>query len=117
MSLQKSHSSQLVLEIYHTLESYARLFAQNNPLLAAELERVEKNEPFPPLDTTRYQVPAPSTQNEEDWRKALDNARSQLEHMKIRSRFSIVLFAMILTPMIGKATSLSFKTTVRMSGE
>ncbi|TFK90232.1 breast carcinoma amplified sequence 2 [Polyporus arcularius HHB13444] len=60
------------------------LFA-NNPMLQAELERVQNHRLLPPLDTTRYQLPAPTTpESEEEWRKALDNARAQLEHQKTR---------------------------------
>ncbi|ESK98468.1 pre-mrna-splicing factor spf27-like [Moniliophthora roreri MCA 2997] len=61
------------------------LFA-NNPLLRAELERVESHQPLPPLDTIRYQLPAPTSTpaTEEEWTAALDNARAQLEHQRIR---------------------------------
>ncbi|KAI0724299.1 breast carcinoma amplified sequence 2 [Cerioporus squamosus] len=60
------------------------LFA-NHPMLQAELERVSNHRLLPPLDTTRYQLPAPTTlESEEEWRKALDNARAQLEHQKTR---------------------------------
>ena len=35
-----------------------------------------------PLDTTRYQLPAPTKpENEEEWDAALKNARAQLEHV------------------------------------
>lgn len=58
---------------------------QNNPLLRAELERVEKHQPIPPLDTIRYQIPAPSANaTEEEWTAALNNAKAQLEHLRIR---------------------------------
>ncbi|KAL7285711.1 breast carcinoma amplified sequence 2 [Trametes coccinea BRFM310] len=60
------------------------LFA-NHPMLQAELERVSNHEPLPPLDTSRYQLPAPSTpENEEEWLAALKNARAQLEHQRLR---------------------------------
>ncbi|KAI9066663.1 breast carcinoma amplified sequence 2 [Trametes sanguinea] len=60
------------------------LFA-NHPMLQAELERVSNHEPLPPLDTSRYQLPAPSTpENEEEWPEALKNARAQLEHQRLR---------------------------------
>ncbi|RPD81736.1 breast carcinoma amplified sequence 2 [Lentinus tigrinus ALCF2SS1-7] len=60
------------------------LFA-NNPMLQAELERVSNHRLLPPLDTTRYQLPAPTTpESEEEWRKALGNAQAQLEHQKTR---------------------------------
>ncbi|KAG6837033.1 hypothetical protein H0H93_015896 [Arthromyces matolae] len=59
----------------------------NNPLLKAELERVESHQPFPPLDTVRYQLPPPSSNpgTDEEWHVALQNAHAQLEHQKIRS--------------------------------
>ncbi|KAI8995362.1 breast carcinoma amplified sequence 2 [Trametes punicea] len=60
------------------------LFA-DHPLLQAELERVSNHQPLPPLDTARYQLPAPSTpENEEEWLEALKNARAQLEHQRLR---------------------------------
>ncbi|QRV86183.1 Breast carcinoma amplified sequence [Ceratobasidium sp. AG-Ba] len=64
----------------------AQLFMKN-PMLAAELERVERGEPLPPLDTTRHQLPAPEDQanaTEEEWKKALQNAKAQLEHQRRR---------------------------------
>ncbi|CAE6459955.1 unnamed protein product [Rhizoctonia solani] len=63
-----------------------QLFTKN-PLLAAELERVERGEPLPPLDTTRHQLPAPEDQanaTEEEWKKSLENAKAQLEHQRRR---------------------------------
>ncbi|KAH9853141.1 breast carcinoma amplified sequence 2 [Lenzites betulinus] len=60
------------------------LFA-NHPLLQAELERVSNHQPMPQLDTSRYQLPGPTTpENEEQWLEALQNARAQLEHQKLR---------------------------------
>ncbi|PAV21887.1 breast carcinoma amplified sequence 2 [Pyrrhoderma noxium] len=58
----------------------------NNPLLRAELQRVESHQPMPPLDTIRHQVPAPisSSATVEDWQAALNNAKAQLEHQRIR---------------------------------
>ncbi|KAG6869188.1 hypothetical protein C0993_012287 [Termitomyces sp. T159_Od127] len=61
------------------------LFSKN-PLLRAELERVESHQPFPALDSLRYQLPAPSSTpgSDEEWKAALQNAHAQLEHQKIR---------------------------------
>jgi len=61
------------------------LFAHND-LLRAELERVEQHIPIPPLDSIRYQLPGPTSSpaTEEDWRAALNNAKAQLEHQRIR---------------------------------
>ncbi|KAJ4489552.1 breast carcinoma amplified sequence 2 [Lentinula edodes] len=57
-----------------------------NPLLQAELERIESHHPFPPLDTTRYQLPPPTSvpATDEEWQASLNNARAQLEHQRIR---------------------------------
>ncbi|KAE9410769.1 breast carcinoma amplified sequence 2 [Gymnopus androsaceus JB14] len=62
-----------------------QLFTKN-PLLQAELERIESHKPFPPLDTTRHQLPPPSSApgTDEEWKAALDNAQVQLEHQRIR---------------------------------
>ncbi|KAF9243885.1 breast carcinoma amplified sequence 2 [Melanogaster broomeanus] len=59
---------------------------QNNPLLAAELARVEGHQPLQPLDTLRYQLPAPmsSPGTDEEWRESLRNAHAQLEHQRLR---------------------------------
>ncbi|EJF66478.1 breast carcinoma amplified sequence 2 [Dichomitus squalens LYAD-421 SS1] len=60
------------------------LFA-NYPLLQAELERISNHRLLPPLDTTRYQLPGPTNlESEEEWQEALDNAKAQLEHQKLR---------------------------------
>ncbi|KAG6832238.1 hypothetical protein H0H92_004203 [Tricholoma furcatifolium] len=61
------------------------LFSKN-PILRAELERVESHQPFPPLDSLRYQLPGPSSTpgTDEEWQASLQNARAQLEHQKIR---------------------------------
>jgi len=62
------------------------LFA-NNPMLAAELKRVENHESLDALDSTRYQVPAPLSPDAsvEDWEKAVQNARAQMEHQGLRA--------------------------------
>ncbi|KAH7883817.1 breast carcinoma amplified sequence 2 [Phlebopus sp. FC_14] len=58
---------------------------KNNPLLAAELARVEAHEPLPPLDSVRYQLPAPSAPGtDEGWQQAIRNAQAQLEHQRLR---------------------------------
>mmetsp|Transcript_34726 Transcript_34726/g.98403 ORF Transcript_34726/g.98403 Transcript_34726/m.98403 type:complete len:249 (+) Transcript_34726:209-955(+) len=56
-------------------------------LAAAELERIKRGEPMTQLDTLRYQLnpPPPSKRNDlGEWRNALDNAHSQLEHQELR---------------------------------
>jgi len=47
---------------------------------------VEARQPLPTLDTTRYQLPGPASTpgSEEEWRSALQNAHSQLEHQRLR---------------------------------
>ncbi|KAG9314574.1 breast carcinoma amplified sequence 2 [Chiua virens] len=52
----------------------------------AELARVEAHQPLPPLDTVRYQLPAPTSSpgTDEEWRKAIQNAHAQLEHQRLR---------------------------------
>ncbi|KAK7064502.1 Pre-mRNA splicing factor [Favolaschia claudopus] len=60
------------------------LFAKN-PLLKAELERVESHVEAQKLDTLRYQLPAPSASGtDEEWQAALKNAHAQLEHQRMR---------------------------------
>lgn len=62
------------------------MFSQNNPMLQAEMARVEAQQPIPPIDTSRYQLPGPTTTpaTEEDWEAALKNAHAQLEHQRLR---------------------------------
>jgi len=53
----------------------------SHPLLRAELERASGSKPLSALDTSRYSLPAPSAgSSEEDWIKAIDNAKALLEH-------------------------------------
>ncbi|KAF9014977.1 Pre-mRNA-splicing factor SPF27 [Cyathus striatus] len=58
----------------------------DHPLLKAELERIESHQPFPSLDSIRYQLPAPTSTpgTDEEWQDAINNARAQLEHQRIR---------------------------------
>ncbi|KAG8908546.1 hypothetical protein FRB99_005906 [Tulasnella sp. 403] len=59
---------------------------KNNPLLAAEFERVKAKLPLAALDTSRYKLPAPppDSATEADWKAAIDNAKAQLEHQRTR---------------------------------
>lgn len=59
---------------------------KENPVLQAELTRVESHQPMPSLDTIRYQLPAPTSTpgTDEEWQAALKNAHAQLEHQRIR---------------------------------
>ncbi|TCD70077.1 hypothetical protein EIP91_005059 [Steccherinum ochraceum] len=58
----------------------------NNPLLAAEMERIASHQPFPAMDTLRYQLPGPTSSpgTQEEWEAALKNAKAQLEHQRLR---------------------------------
>ncbi|KAH8100514.1 breast carcinoma amplified sequence 2 [Cristinia sonorae] len=58
----------------------------NNPLLEAEMARIEAQQPFPQMDTLRYQLPGPASSpgTPEEWEAALKNARAQLEHQRLR---------------------------------
>lgn len=62
------------------------MILQNHSLLHAEMKRVEAGEPLPPLDTVRYQLPAPTSAEptDEDWQAALKNAYAQHEHQLVR---------------------------------
>ncbi|KAG8809023.1 hypothetical protein FRC19_005486 [Serendipita sp. 401] len=63
------------------------LFSKN-PLLAAELERIESREKLSAIDTKRFQLPPPlrgDAASVEEWEAALRNARAQLEHQKLRT--------------------------------
>lgn len=68
-------------------EEVPELFS-SNPLLTQELKRVQskaKPKPGQSLDTIRYTLPAPPAKAPlEAWKKALDNAASQLEHQSLR---------------------------------
>lgn len=58
------------------------------------MQRVEAHEPLPPLDTIRYQLPAPTSAepNDEEWQNALKNAYAQQEHQLVRYAVSEPMF-------------------------
>ncbi|KAH6917544.1 Pre-mRNA-splicing factor SPF27 [Coprinopsis sp. MPI-PUGE-AT-0042] len=68
------------------------LFA-DQPLLKAEMERARSHQPFPSLDTLRYQLPAPTSTpgTDQEWKAAVDNARAQLQHQRIRQTNAALL--------------------------
>ncbi|KAI0702471.1 breast carcinoma amplified sequence 2 [Cytidiella melzeri] len=72
-------------ELHPRVPPPLELFAKN-PLLQAELARVESHQPLPPLDTARYQLPGPTSSpaTEEDWDASVKNAHAQLEHQRLR---------------------------------
>ncbi|TFK20163.1 breast carcinoma amplified sequence 2 [Coprinopsis marcescibilis] len=72
-------------ELHPKVPPPVELFS-DSPLLKAELERARESQPMPSLDTLRYQLPAPTSvpTTADDWKAALDNARAQLQHQRIR---------------------------------
>ncbi|KXS17090.1 breast carcinoma amplified sequence 2 [Gonapodya prolifera JEL478] len=61
------------------------LLFESNPILAAELDRVERGQKLNAIDTSRYRLPKPPQDDDlEGWKKAVDNARAQLEHQYSR---------------------------------
>ena len=73
--------------LHAATDLYPDVDLQNNPLLAAELARVENHERLNAIDTTRFSLPPPpnpETATVEDWEAALKNARAQLEHQRLR---------------------------------
>jgi len=50
------------------------------------MDRIESHQPFPSLDSLRYQLPGPmsSPGTDEEWQVAIKNARAQLEHQRLR---------------------------------
>ncbi|SCZ92476.1 BZ3500_MvSof-1268-A1-R1_Chr5-2g07894 [Microbotryum saponariae] len=63
----------------------------SSPLLASELARARSKKPLPStigLDTTRYAMPDPPTENADDleaWERAYKSSLAQLEHQRLRS--------------------------------
>ena len=58
-------------------------FSQGHPVLQAELARVRAGVAMEAIDVTRYRLDPPPLERKNDvgaWRRALDNAHSQLEH-------------------------------------
>jgi Breast carcinoma amplified sequence 2 (BCAS2) len=67
----------------HTCDKSALAALQGHPVLQAELERVREGKPMEALDVTRYRLDKPPLARRNDfaaWRKALENAHSQLGH-------------------------------------
>ena len=59
------------------------LLLQGHPVLQHEYNRVKAGKPLEPLDTSRFHLEPPPASKQNDfsaWRKATDNAHSQLEH-------------------------------------
>ncbi|KAI9506650.1 hypothetical protein GGI25_006095 [Coemansia spiralis] len=61
---------------------------KSKEILRKEYERVRAGKPLPEFEVSRYKLEAPSddgdAQNVDAWRRACDNAASQLEHQSIR---------------------------------
>lgn len=56
---------------------------EGHPILQHEYSRVKAGKPMEPLDTNRFRLAPPPANKQSDfnaWRKATDNAHSQLEH-------------------------------------
>ncbi|VDB99302.1 unnamed protein product [Peniophora sp. CBMAI 1063] len=69
----------------HPSLSEAREFFNGRPLIESEMQRVEAKQPLNAIDTARFTLPTPGADaTEEEWKAAVDNARVQLEHQKIR---------------------------------
>lgn len=66
---------------------------QKNPLLAAEMARVEAQQPLAAIDNLRYQLPSPTSNDAtvKDWKASLQNAYAQLEHQHLRYFYSPML--------------------------
>ena len=61
------------------------------------MTRIESQQPFPQLDTLRYQLPGPASSpgTIEEWEAALNNARAQLEHQKLRYVQTLPMWCML----------------------
>ncbi|PIA15936.1 breast carcinoma amplified sequence 2 [Coemansia reversa NRRL 1564] len=61
---------------------------KNNEILRKEYERVRAGNALPPFDVERYKLEAPSdsdiVKDVDAWKRAADNAASQLEHQGMR---------------------------------
>ncbi|KAJ2079618.1 hypothetical protein H4R24_003659 [Coemansia sp. RSA 988] len=61
---------------------------KNNMILRKEYERVRSGNALPPFDIDRYKLEAPSgpdvAEDVDVWKRAADNAASQLEHQSMR---------------------------------
>lgn len=66
---------------------------QGHPILQHEYARVKAGKPLESLDTTRFHLEPPPANQHSDfnaWRKATDNAHSQLEHQYNRLALCIL---------------------------
>ena len=60
-------------------------YDQNSPVLSSYYQRIQQGKTKSELDTARYTLPTPANTNDiEEWRKAVDNSKAQLEHSNLR---------------------------------
>jgi len=58
---------------------------QNSPVLSSYYQRIQQGKTKSDLDTARYTLPTPANTNDiEEWKKAVDNSKAQLEHSNFR---------------------------------
>lgn len=70
-----------------TLYTHHVTTTQEHPMLQAEMQRVVQQDPLQALDTSRFEMNPPPLNKQKDleaWRKAVSNAKSQLEHQNLR---------------------------------
>ncbi|CAI2175617.1 14584_t:CDS:2 [Funneliformis geosporum] len=60
-------------------------FFKDSPVLTTEYQRVQQGKPIAEMDTTRYKLAEPEDkEDQEDWKKAVDNSKAQLQHQNLR---------------------------------
>lgn len=60
---------------------------KSNELLRKEWERIQAEEAFPTMDTSRYSLDPPkggSRADPSEWNSAVENAAAQLQHQSVR---------------------------------
>ncbi|KAI0034940.1 breast carcinoma amplified sequence 2 [Vararia minispora EC-137] len=78
--LQQVHGDRLHPHVPPDLDLF-----KEHALLADEMKRVEEGHKLDAIDRIRYTLPVPGEgASEGEWKAALDNARTQLEHQRIR---------------------------------
>lgn len=83
--------------LYQTLDTpkLSNVFKDNHIILQNEFARLESGQSMINMDISRYSMPYPLEPNEFLWKRAVQNACSQIEHQYKRYHSSIFIYFVI----------------------